>query len=145
MTIACAASVAEIRMVWAGACIARRIERASGGRTAEAVEQLHRANDMLGLYVYTPLTLAQALVVAGKPAEAKPHFDAAIDLAPNAGFAKGLVLYKASQIGDIDLLLDPTLPIAAEQRAALVGAHRALASHDSAAKAQAVQALLAKP
>src|SRR5262249_31527144 len=58
------------------------------GRTAEAVEQLHRANDMLALYIYTPFTLADALVVAGKPDEAKTYFDAAIELAPDAGFAK---------------------------------------------------------
>ena len=113
------------------------------GRTAEAVEQLHQANDMLALYVYTPLTLAQALVVAGKPDEAKPYFDAAIDLAPNAGFAKRLAMYKATEIGDINLLLDPTLPISAELRAALLKGYRALASSDSGAKAQAVQALLA--
>ncbi len=50
---------------------------------------------------------------------------------------------KAAGIGDIDLLLDPTLPISAELRAALVQGYRALASRDSGAKAQAVQALLA--
>ena len=61
---------------------------ANVGRTAEAVEQLRQANDMLALYVYTPLTLADALVVAGKPDEAKPYFDAAIELAPDADFAK---------------------------------------------------------
>ena len=69
------------------------------GRTAEAVEQLHQANDMLALYVYTPLTLADALVVAGKPEEARTYFDAAIDLAPDAGFAKQLATYKATQTG----------------------------------------------
>ena len=52
---------------------------------------------MLALYVYTPLTLAEALVVAGKPDEAKPYFDAAIDLAPDAGFAKRLAMYKATR------------------------------------------------
>ncbi|HLA71066.1 MAG TPA: hypothetical protein VK624_06115, partial [Steroidobacteraceae bacterium] len=113
------------------------------GRIAEAVEQLHQANDMLALYVYTPLTLADALVVAGKPDEAKPYFDAAIDLAPDAGFAKRLAMYKATELGDINLLLDPTLPISAELRAALLRGHRALATRDSEAKAQAVQALLA--
>ena len=113
------------------------------GRTAEAVERLHQANDMLALYVYTPLNLAQALVIAGKPDEAKPHFDAAIDLAPNAGFAKRLAMSKATLIGDIDLLLDPTLPMSAELRAALLKGHRARASSDSGAKAQAVEALLA--
>jgi tetratricopeptide (TPR) repeat protein len=113
------------------------------GRTAEAVEQLHQAHDMLALYVYTPLTLAAALVVAGKPDEAKPYFDAAIGLAPDAGFAKRLAMFKAIEIGDINLLVDPTLPISAELRAALLQGYRALASRDSGAKAQAVQALLA--
>ena len=115
------------------------------GRTAEAVEQLHQANDMLALYVYTPLTLADALVVAGKPDEAKTYFDAAIDLAPDAGFAKRLASYKATGMGDINLLLDPTLPISAELRAALLKGYRARTSSDSAAKAQAVEALLALP
>jgi tetratricopeptide (TPR) repeat protein len=116
---------------------------ANVGRTAEAVEQLHRADNMLALYVYTPLTLADALVAAGKPEEAKRYFDAAIDLAPNADFAKSLTRYKATEIGDIDLMLDPSLPIAPELRAALLKGHRALASRDPAARAQAVQALLA--
>jgi tetratricopeptide (TPR) repeat protein len=113
------------------------------GRTAEAVEQLHQANDMLALYVYTPLTLADALVIAGKPDEAEPFFDAAIDLAPDAGFAKRLAMHKAIDIGDINLLVDPTLPISTELRAALLKGYRAMASRDSAAKAEAAQGLLA--
>ena len=113
------------------------------GRTAEAVEQLHHANNMLALYVYTPLNLAQALVIAGRPDEAISHFDAAIDLAPDAEFSKWMVLDKATQVGDADLLLDPTLPIAEEARAALVKGYRARKSGDPAAKAQAVTALLA--
>jgi hypothetical protein len=115
------------------------------GRTAEAVEQLHQANDMLALYVYTPLNLAQALVIAGKPGEAKAPFDAAIDLAPNAGFAKYLTLNKATQIDDIDLLRDPTLPISEELRAALLEGYRARTSSDSGARAQAVETLLVLP
>lgn len=113
------------------------------GRTAEAIEQLHQANDMLALYLYTPLTLAQALVVAGKPDEAKRYFDAAIDLAPNVGFAKGLAMYKAVATGDVNLLLDPTLMIPEDLRAALLEGHRALASSDAGARAQAIQTLLA--
>ncbi|HUQ08795.1 MAG TPA: winged helix-turn-helix domain-containing protein [Steroidobacteraceae bacterium] len=115
------------------------------GRTAEAVERLHQANDMLALYVYTPWNLAQALVIAGKPDEAKIHFDAAIDLAPNADFAKWPAADKATRIGDIDLLGDPTLPISEDLRAALLQGHRARMSRDSAARAQAVEALLALP
>jgi DNA-binding winged helix-turn-helix (wHTH) protein/tetratricopeptide (TPR) repeat protein len=113
------------------------------GRTEEAVEQLRQANDMLALYVYTPLNLAQALVIAGKSDEARPHFDAAIDLAPNAGFAKWLAAGKAAQIGDVDLLGDPTLPISDQVRAALMNGHRARESSDAAARARAIEALLA--
>jgi tetratricopeptide (TPR) repeat protein len=115
------------------------------GRTAEAIEELHQANDMLALYVYTPLTLAQALVVAGRFDEAKTIFDAAIDLAPDARFAKMFEMYKATATGDITLLLDPALPIPAERRAALLKGLRAVASHDSAARSEATQALLAVP
>jgi tetratricopeptide (TPR) repeat protein len=115
------------------------------GRTAEAVEQLHQADNMLALYVYTPLTLAEALVVAGKPDEAKPMFDAAIDLAPDADFARRLTMYKATQLGDVDLLRDPALPFAPELRAALLRSYSAVASRDPAAETQAVQALLALP
>ena len=43
------------------------------------------------------------------------------------------------------MLFRSTLPISAELRAALVKGYRALASRDSGAKAQAVQALLALP
>jgi hypothetical protein len=118
---------------------------ANVGRTADAIEQLRQANDMLALYVYTPLTLAQVLVIAGKPDEATPYFDAAIDLAPNAGFAKYLTSYKATEIGDINLLLDPNLSFPAELRAALLKGYRARASQDSDARTQAVEALLALP
>ena len=115
------------------------------GRIAEALEQLHQADDMLALYVYTPLTLANALVVAGKPDEAKPYFDAAIDLAPDAAFAQRLTLYKATQTRDVNLLLDPKLPIPEEQRTAVLKGYRAMASRDAGEKAQAVQALLSLP
>lgn len=115
----------------------------SVGRTAEAVEQLHQANNMLALYVFTPFTLADALVVAGKPDEAKRYFTAAIDLAPDNGFAKQIMQYEATTIGDVNLLLDETLPIAAGLRAALLQGYRALASQDSGAKTQAVKSLLA--
>ena len=71
------------------------------------------------------------------------YFDAAIDLAPNAGFAKGLATYKAVATGDVNLLLDPTLMIPEDLRAALLEGYAARASGDSGAKAQAVQNLLA--
>jgi hypothetical protein len=100
---------------------------------------------MLALYVYTPLTLAQALVITGKPDEAKRFYDAAIDLAPSDSFAKRLTMQKAIAMGDIGLLPDPTLPVPAELRAALLGGHRAKTSRDSGARATAIGALLALP
>ena len=100
---------------------------------------------MLALYVYTPLTLANALVAAGKPDEAKTYFDAAIELAPDAGFAKELALSEATATGDVLLLSDPTLPLSAALRTALLKGNRAAASGDAGAKAQAIQALLALP
>ena len=115
------------------------------GRITEGVAQLRQANDMLALYVYTPLTLANALVAAGKPDEAKTYFDAAIELAPDAGFAKELALSEATATGDVLLLSDPTLPLSAALRTALLKGNRAAASGDAGAKAQAIQALLALP
>jgi tetratricopeptide (TPR) repeat protein len=115
------------------------------GRITEAVDQLRQANDMLALYVYTPFSLANALVVAGKPEEAKEHFDAAIDLAPNSDFADHIAVVKATETRDIKALLDPKLPIPAELRTALVSGYRAMTSQDAGAKAQAIRALLALP
>lgn len=112
------------------------------GRTADALEQLRRANSMLALYLYTPLNLAEALVIAGKPDEAKRYFDEAIDLAPNAGFAKWLATSKAIQTGDLNVLADPTSPISAELRAALLEGFRARASDDAATRKQAIESLL---
>jgi tetratricopeptide (TPR) repeat protein len=116
---------------------------ANVGRIADAVDQLREADDMLALYVYTPLTLADALVAAGKPEEAKRYFDAAIDLAPDSGFAAQIAVSEATATGDIKSLLDPKLPLSKELRTALVKGYRAVASGDAGAKAQAVQALLA--
>jgi tetratricopeptide (TPR) repeat protein len=117
----------------------------SVGRQADALDELRRANDMLALYVYTPMTLADALVAAGKPDEAKQYYAAAIDLAPDAGFARRLAASAASKTGDVATLLDPASPLPPERRKALVQGYRAVASGDAGAKAEAVQALLAVP
>jgi tetratricopeptide (TPR) repeat protein len=115
------------------------------GRIADAVDQLRQADDMLALYVYTPLTLAEGLVAAGKVEEAKQYFDAAAALAPDSGFASQIAAHGAIATGDIEALLDPKLPIAAEGRAALLKGYRAIAAQNAAAKVEAVRALLALP
>ncbi len=75
---------------------------ANVGRMTDAVDQLRQANDMLALYIYTPLSLADTLVIAGKPQQAKPFFDAAIQLAPSSGFANRFAMAKAIATGDIE-------------------------------------------
>lgn len=100
---------------------------------------------MLALYVYTPLYLADALVAAGNAEEAKTYFNAAIDLAPDAGFARRLMVSKTITTGDAEALRNPDLPIAAELRAALQEGYAAMASGNAEAKAQAVRTLLALP
>ena len=116
---------------------------ANVGRVTDAVEHLRQANDMLALYVYTPRSLADALVAAGKTEDAKSYFDAAIDLAPDSGFAARIAASKATAMRDIQALSDPKLPIPDEVRGALLAGYRAAASGNAGAKAQAVQALLA--
>jgi hypothetical protein len=115
------------------------------GRVAEGVEQLRQANDMLALYVYTPLSLADGLLAAGKSEEARTYFNAAISLAPDSAFAARVAMYEATLTGDAKALLDPKLPMSAELRAAFLQGFRAVASRDARAKAAAVRALLALP
>lgn len=115
------------------------------GRSIDAVEQLRQANDTLALYVYTPLSLANALVIAGKPEQAMPFFDAAIRIAPDSGLSNWLAMTKATTTGDLQALLNPKFAMPPEQRAALVAGYRAMQSRDAGAKQQAVQALLALP
>lgn len=115
------------------------------GRLTDAVEHLRQANDMLALYIYTPLSLADGLVVAGKADEAKSVYDAAMQLAPDSGFAARIAMYKATATGDIDALSDPKLPLIAEKRAAFLMGFRAMRSGDAGAKAQAIRALVGLP
>jgi len=115
------------------------------GRIAESVERLRQADDMLALYVYTPWNLADALVAAGNAEVAKTYYNAAIDLAPDSGFAKRIMVSKAINTGDAEALLNPDLPISAELRAALLKTYHAVASGNDGAKAEAVQTLLALP
>jgi tetratricopeptide (TPR) repeat protein len=118
---------------------------ANVGRTTEAVEHLRQANDMLALYVYTTLSLADTLVAAGKSDEASTYYDAAIQLAPDAAFADQIAVWKATAAGDGKSLSNPKLPLSAELRSALVKGYRAVASRDGTAQAHAVQALIALP
>jgi tetratricopeptide (TPR) repeat protein len=115
------------------------------GRVSEAAEELRQADDMLPLYVYTSLTLADGLAAAGKADEARQHYDAAVDLAPDADFARDLSASIASVTGDLDALDQPDLPIPDKRLSALLAGYRALASGDAVAMGEAAQALVRLP
>jgi len=115
------------------------------GRTSEAVDELRQANDMLALYIYTPLTLGDALVAAGKPSEAKQYYSAAVALAPNANFAARVSVISATATADVKALSDPKLPIPPALRNALLKGYAATTSQNANAKAQAVKALMGLP
>jgi tetratricopeptide (TPR) repeat protein len=118
---------------------------ANVGRISDAVEELRRANDMLALYVYTPITLADALVAAGKPAEAKRYYEAAASLAPDAGFAAYIAASAAGKMGDARQLSDPAVPMPDARRSALLAASRAMQSGDADARTSAAGQLAALP
>ena len=115
------------------------------GRVAESIENLRQANDMLSLYVYTTLSLADALVAAGKPEQATPLFGAAVELAPDSRFAEWIELGRATATRDRDALRDPRLPLSADLRAGLMKGYDAAKSGSAPAKAEAVRMLLALP
>ena len=85
--------------------------------------------------MYTPLSLADALVAAGKTEEAKQYFDAAIDLAPDSSFAQQIAVSEATDTGEINMLIDPKLPMSAGLRAALLKGYQVVASRNAEAKA----------
>ena len=55
--------------------------------------------------------LAEALVADGKTDDAKPFFDAAARLAPDADFANKVTVSGATLTGDTKVLLDPKSPV----------------------------------
>ena len=119
------------------------------GRYSDAADQFRRAIEMLALDTNSEFGLADSLIVAGKPAEAKSHFAASAELNPDPTTADTVTALEATESGDyaagIIALRDPKLPFDDKQRAALLAGYRAMASGDAAAKTQAARALLALP
>jgi tetratricopeptide (TPR) repeat protein len=119
------------------------------GRYADASDQFRRAVDMLALDANSQFALGDSLSVAGKPDQAKPHFEAAIDLDTSGSFAEVIAIIEATETGNyaagIKALGDPKAPFPDQERAALLAAYRALVSSNAAAKGLAIKALLALP
>ena len=115
------------------------------GRLNDAIEQLREADDMLALYLYTPLTLADALVADGKADEARQYYAAAESLAAEPTMAGWIAYSEAASSGDVKALSNPQLPISPATRAALIEGYRALRSGDTEAKLRAVKSLTGLP
>ena len=117
------------------------------GRLDDATEQFRQATDMLALWADSEFALADVLVAKGKADEAKPHFDAAIDLTRDADVDKWVPLTRGIETGDyaaaISALGDPQLQLPDDSRAAVLAGYRALASGAPQARVKAVAALMA--
>jgi tetratricopeptide (TPR) repeat protein len=119
------------------------------GRLGDAIEEFRAATDMLALWPDSQLGLAEALLAAGRPEEARPHFDAAIDLTTDSTLDKWIASSEGVETGDyaaaMAALRNRQLQINEEARAALLSGYQALASRDPQAKIKAAAALLALP
>jgi tetratricopeptide (TPR) repeat protein len=119
------------------------------GRYADAAQEFRRSVDMLALDDSSQFTLGDALIVVGKPDEAKPHFDAMVDLSSDPATPDFIAVAEAPETGDyagaVKALEDRKFEVPETQRAALLAAFKALQSGDKAAKARAVQMLVALP
>ena len=121
----------------------------SVGRLGEAIEQYRAATDMLALWPDSQLAMAGALVAADRLEEARPHFDAAIDLSKDPNLDKWLTATEGAETGDyaaaMTALRNPQLQMPEKARAALLSGYQALVSSDPQAKTMAVHELLALP
>jgi tetratricopeptide (TPR) repeat protein len=119
------------------------------GRYVDAADEFRRAVDMLALDENSQFTLGDSLTVIGKHDEARPHFDAAVDLATDPGWPAFIAISEAPETGDyqaaIRLLQDPKVQLPQAQRSAFLAGFQAMASGDRRAKARAVQMLIALP
>lgn len=117
------------------------------GRNSDAIAEYRAATDALALDADSQWAFGDALTIAGKPDEAKAHFDAANDLSDRPGTAAAIVIGEASVTQDyaaaLKALGEPKLQLPATLEAALQTGFQAMISHDPAAKARAVQMLTA--
>ena len=119
------------------------------GRLGDAIDQYRAATDMLALWPDSQLALADALVSADRLDEAKPHFDAAIDLHNDLHLDKWIAATGGVETGDHSAALaalgSGQLQIGEQERAALIYGYQALRSANPGAKTKAIQMLIALP
>ena len=119
------------------------------GRNRDAVDEFRRSTEVLALDFDSQLSLADALVMAGRTDEAKAHFDAAVDLWPGGETNDQIWLFQAPVTGDYAAALkgvrNPKLTIPDAAKAALVAGYQAMISNDAAAKSRAAESVMALP
>jgi len=121
----------------------------SVGRLGAAIQQYRAATDMLALWPDSQLAMARALVAADRGQQARPYFEAAIDLSNDPDFGRWVAVTDGVENGDyaaaMTALRSPQFRLPKESRDALLSGYEALTSAAPQAKMRAVQALLALP
>ncbi|MBA3511285.1 TIR domain-containing protein [Sphingomonas sp.] len=118
------------------------------GRTAEAIIEFRRSTDVLALKSGSQLSLGEALLIVGRPDEAKKHLDAAADLAGRPNYADEKVVATApitGQYAAAAAILKKQSDVPAPLGSALVAAFHALVANDQVAKAAAAARLVSLP
>jgi tetratricopeptide (TPR) repeat protein len=121
----------------------------SVGRNREAVDEYRRSTDVMALDFDSQLGLGDALLMTGRPDDAKQHFDNAADLSSDPAVNDLITIQEVAVTKDyaaaLKALQNPKLKIPQAVKDALTSAYQALVSGDAGAKARAVQQLSALP
>ena len=119
------------------------------GRLADASEQFRHATDMLRFWAPSQRSSADVFLAMGKIEQARSHFDTTIDLNPDPSFKDWVTIGVSIETGDyaagMRALRSPQVQMPEPTRTALLSGFQAMESGDTAAKADAVKALLALP
>lgn len=119
------------------------------GRNREAIDQFRRSTDVLALDSDSQRSLADALMLGGRPDDAKTHLDAAADLSPSEASSDQLTIFETPVTGDyasaLKALQNPKLKMGESLKAALEVGCQAMISKDPASKSKAVQMLASLP
>jgi len=114
------------------------------GRISDAATEFRRSIDVLAFYNTTQVELGAALLQLGKPAEARPHFDAGAELDPDPNAAAEIAIRMAPVTHDYRAAIAALRSQAGAQwpvTPAALSAFDALLSGDAQAKARAAVAL----
>lgn len=119
------------------------------GRESDALAEYYSAAAVQALNPWPQFSLGLSLLALGKPDEAKPHVESAIDLIHQPWWRGRVALETAPFSGDYSAAAaavgDPTIPMPPQLRVALSSAFGAMLSGNPAAKSAAAAQLAAIP